>query len=171
MKPTIIAQLLILFLNVGRTFSEQTSISQWGDVSNQLRLSISLENGKNEISLGHEILLRVYIQNLTSNRTIHVHEFNQAIMDKSFAVKITSQTGDVLIPEKDISRYGGSGLVYFISPKQIHESELNISLLYGIKTVGLYKIVVTKTISDDFGKNPKTDVVSNPIYIKIGRKK
>ncbi len=134
-------------------------------------MSISLENGKNEISLGHEILLRVCIQNLTSNQTIHVHEFNQAIMDKSFAVKITSQIGDVLIPEKDISRYGGSGLVYFISPKQVHESELNISLLYAIKTVGLYKIVVTKTISDDLKIFPKTDVVSNPICVKIVPKK
>ncbi len=92
-------------------------------------------------------------------------------MDKSFAVKITSQIGDVLIPEKDISRYGGSGLVYFISPKQVHESELNISLLYAIKTVGLYKIVVTKTISDDLKIFPKTDVVSNPICVKIVPKK
>jgi hypothetical protein len=175
MKTHFIFYLIFAALGASPVLSQETNVDLWGPTMNDFQMSISLENGKSDVPLGQPVILKARIQNLSNNRTVYIHEFNQKIMDGSYAFSITSPSGSNISPKIN-GWIMGSGGTYAIGPGQIHEAELNLSLVCKFETVGKYKVVATKEIKDlsaflassqNKHSIPPFKVISNPLYIKV----
>jgi hypothetical protein len=167
MKTYFIIYLIFAALGAGKVLSQEANVDLWGPTTNDLRMFISLEKGTNEVPLGQPVILKARIQNLSSKRTVYIGEYNQTIMDRSYAFSITSPSGSDISPKINGSQYGGSGGLYAIAPGQIHEAELNLSLVCKFETTGTYKIVTTKQIQGESSSTPQFKIISNPLYIKV----
>jgi len=158
-------------LGVGNIFSQETNIDLWGSTTNDFQMSISVKNGKSDVLLGSPIILMARLQNLSSTKTIQIHEFNQKLIDGSYSFSVISPSGSDISPKINVNGpLGGSGGTYAIGPGQIHEAALDLSLVCKFEAVGTYKVIVTKQVEDLSDSKPSMPpfiLISNPLYIKV----
>ena len=172
MKKHIFYCLLTAVLYTNNLFSQNTNLDHGGSVTNGFRLSISLKGGTNTVPLGQPVVLISRLQNISSNTMVQFLEFVEPIKDGSYGVSITSPTGKDLSPKIYNFPEGSFGLCD-VGPGQIHEAQLQLSLVCKFETIGRYKIVVTKKIRAlrcQAGSNQLAlpfEVVSNPLYVNV----
>ena len=164
MKTCITYFLIFSALSAIPVFSQETNAADWGPVSHNLQMAISLKGGNSDVQLGQKIVLTAKYKNL-SNKTFIMYEYNGAVLDPSYNFKITSPSGQDISPDMKNISPSDSGAVKPIAPGQIYEVNLDLSSVCKFETTGTYKIVTTKQIQDESGAQFK--IISNPLYIKV----
>lgn len=144
-------------------FAQETNAADWGPVSHNLQMSISLKDGKNDVRLAQKIILTAKYKNL-SNKTFIMYEYNGAVLDPNYDFKITSPSGQDISPDMKNISPSDSGAVKPIAPGQIYEVNLDLSSVCKFEAAGIYKIVATKQVNDESGVQFK--IISNPLNMK-----
>ena len=147
-------------------FSQETNAADWGPISHNLQMEISLKGDNSDVQLGQKIILTAKYKNL-SNKTFIMYEYNGAVLDPSYDFKITSPSGHDTSPDMKKISPSDSGAVKPIAPGQIYEVNLDLSAVCKFETTGTYKIVITKQIQDESAAQFK--VISNPLNVKVIR--
>jgi hypothetical protein len=164
MKTYITYFLIFSALSATPAFSQESNAVDWGSVSHNLQMSISIKGGNSDVQLGQKIVLTAKYKNL-SNKTFTMYEYNGAILDPSYDFKVTSPSGHDISPDMKNISPSDSGAVKPIAPGQIYEVNLDLSLVCKFETTGTYKIVATKQVQEESGTQFK--LVSNPLYINV----
>jgi hypothetical protein len=169
MKTRYIFCLILAVLGTGYILFQKTNGEHWGPATNDFQISISLENGRSNVQLGQPIILLAYLRNISKDKTIYLYENNQTAMDGTYTFSIINPSGNDISPDTK-GFLAGSGAFYPIGPGQTHTQELDLSSVCKFETVGAYKVVVTKRISDASGLQPSPspfNLISKPLYIKV----
>jgi hypothetical protein len=125
--------------------SWQALAEEWGTVTNNLQMSISLTSGENEIITNQPVVLLVRYKNISTNETITIYNDAAISRDATYSFVVTSPSGKDLSPNLPKS-INGSGGIYPLSPNQTQEFKVNLSQLCKFDELGIYRIIANKTI-------------------------
>jgi DNA-binding beta-propeller fold protein YncE len=156
---------MCLVLAAWQTFADDLKTNDWGAVTNNAQMSISLTGGGNEIKTNEPVRLLIRFRNISTNETIAIFRPNAIETDPTFSFIVVSPSGKDVSPSSP-KIFVGSGGVLPIDPNQTVELEFNLSDLCKFDEVGTYKIIAKKGVGSRDGKKLFV-VVSNPLYATI----
>jgi hypothetical protein len=148
---------------IGRVLAGDTETIEWGAVTNNFQMSISLKCGGHEIKTNEPVVLLIKYRNVSTNETIIVFNHIVPAMDATYSFVVISPSGKDISPNIPKS-LTGSGGNYPISPNQTREFDVDLSQFCKFDELGAYKIISKKVIFAD-PKNKWFTVVSNPLSI------
>src|SRR4051812_31338728 len=126
MKTYITCFLFFITVIAIPAFAEGTNSSDWGKVSHDLQMAISVKGGHSEVRKGQKVVLTAKYKNV-SDKTFTMYEYNGAVLDPSYEFKITSPSGQDISPDMKKISPSDSGAVKPIAPSQVYEVDLNLS--------------------------------------------
>ncbi len=144
-------------------FGADVSAPEWGPVTNNAQLSVSLKGGGKEIKAGQPIKLDIGFRNVSTNETLellfcrvegHNPEF-------SFVVSLPSGKEITLTP----GGAHGSGIIISLEPGRTYYREFNLSRLRTFSEAGAYQITAKYRV--EFGVPKPFQIVSRPLSVII----
>jgi len=134
--------------------------SEWGAVSNNVQMSISLK-----VVVGQSFSLRVRYQNLSTNQIVRMYISNYPYLESfgGMGFVVISPTGKDISPQEKTSGSYSGGFARFGS-NEVKEAEFPLGDVYKLNEIGDYHISAKKTLL--IGTN-SVEVVSNPLLVSV----
>lgn len=155
-----------LFIAASTPGSEQPA-TEWGAVSNEVQMAISLKGDARAIETNEAFQLRVRVKNMGGTNvwsTLGVAPVNKRSL--GIECEIISPSGRDVSPVPPKENYI---LPHFVGlnvpPGKVEEFEFKLSDICKLDEVGTYKITAKKWIGRD--KNQGWVVTSNPLFISV----
>lgn len=155
---------LITVLVTWQIFADDLKTNQWGVVTNNVQMSISLTDRGKEIKSSQPVKLLIRFRNISTNETFLVGRENAIENDPGYSWVVISPSGKDISPKPQI--HTGSGGAIPLVPNQFIEFEFNLSRLCKFDELGTYKIVTKKSIWSPENQKLFT-VVSTPLYVTV----
>jgi hypothetical protein len=163
MKKNPYYLMICLVLAAWQTFADDLKTNDWGAVTNNAQMSISLTGGGNEIKASEYVRLLIRFRNVSTNETFSINRPNSIETDPTFSFIVVSPSGKDVSPSSP-KMFVGSGGSIPVDPNQTVELEFNLSNLCRFDEAGTYRIVAKKLIRSPEGSEPST-IVSNPLLV------
>jgi hypothetical protein len=163
MKTLLTYLLTFVTLFVWQVYADGMKTNDWGAVTNNFQMSISLKGDKSEITNNQPCILLVRYKNVSTNETLNVYE---AEHDPSYSFTVISPSGKDI--SQDIKKFhpSDSGGYIPVRPNQSVKFEFNLSYLYDLHEVGTYKVIAKKKVWS-FERHQTFTVVSSPLFVSV----
>jgi hypothetical protein len=164
MKKYLFCLSLFAALTAVEVFADETNKIEWGAITNNVQISISVKDGLATIRTNQPFSLLVRIRNVSTNQAISVYRWVGTQVDPGFSWVVVSPSGKDVSPIAELAAHG-SGAFHHINPNQTFEYEFNLSSLCKFGEIGTYKIVFKMNTSESPHK--LCWVVSDPLYLTV----
>ncbi len=155
----------ILFcLGASSTFAGGIGVNEWGNVTNDVMMSVKLESADPAIKTNALFNVLICLTNLSDSRTLTWYQPLAPTADDPYVFVIISPSGKDVSPAKSRVPVRGSGALVSVGPHQMHEANLKLSDICIFSEAGTYKIIVKQDIGEL--KHPCW-LVSNPLSISV----
>jgi hypothetical protein len=165
MRKHLYSILIFGMCAVSGAFSGGTGGSDWGEVTNNVQISLTLKGGQREIKTTAPVPLLVGFRNLSTNQTVGVFRTGAVEYDDTYSWVVISPSGKDVSPDFRTIPTCDNGHTLYIPPAHTNQVELNFRNLCRFDEVGTYKIVAKKQIW--LGVNKRWLAISNPLLVSI----
>jgi hypothetical protein len=153
---------LLSLLVTFRILAAYTMAIEWGAATNNIRLSIGLQDSQTEIGTNQHARLVIRFENISTNETFNMHVSNaeQHRGDFSFVITSPSFRSLTLTPSGAL----GSGQTINLPPNQIREVKFDLSRLHEFDEIGGYKVRAKYKMSKE---KERFDIESNELSFSV----
>ena len=124
--------LAVLICQQGCRQSNAKDQSDWGAVTNNIQMSIRPESSADKITTNEPVKIQLRFRNVSTNETLVIFVANGTVYDPRYSLSVISPSGKDISP--DLTKYSPeSGLLMSIRPKQVAETELNLSSVCSLR--------------------------------------
>lgn len=169
MKGVTIFIILVAIVLQSRVFADGTEIHCWGPLTNDIQMTISLDKGTNEISLGEPVELLIQFRDSSTNEFKSVHSATWGGLTFIVTDPFNRDVSPVW-PKDEI--VGHSVILFTTPPGQIRSFHFDLSALYKddsfrkLDKSGTYEIIAMQ--KGHLGiTNAPFSLTSNPLRIRI----
>ena len=161
MKTYLCYSVVAFFLTSFKAAADDQA-RKWGEVTNQVKMSISLNTQDTKVAANKPVVLRIVLKNVSTNETFSIYDSFREESDQAFSFAVTTPSGtDKALLTGPLH---GSGAIITIPPGETWEREFNRSRLYDFREIGAYKVVAKyKT----FFRPQYFEVVSSPLEVNV----
>lgn len=138
----------------------------WGELTNNFKMSIRLETIKAEIQTNQPCVLLIRYKNVSTNETFWVYE-NGTEYDPAYSFTVISPSGKDISPDMNRFKPCDATAVRHVGPNQILQIKFNLSLLCKFNEEGNYKVIAKYKEAFAFEKRKTFTVVSNPLSVLV----
>ncbi|MGH7953665.1 MAG: hypothetical protein ACREFE_17345 [Limisphaerales bacterium] len=144
--------------------------NEWGEITNNVQMSINLKNNEREIKIGEPILLAGHIRNLSTNETFLGYRPSAGAPDLTFVV--INPFGNDVSPKFPKDNVSISGAMVSVSPGQTKSFKFDLNVLFKLwylqkfDKVGTYTIIARQKGYSGTNQTAFT-VTSNPLYVTV----
>ena len=157
--------LAVLICQQGCRQSVTKDQSDWGPVTNNIQMSVSVESSADKITTNEPVKIQIRYRNISANETFVTYVANGTVYDPQYSLSVISPSGKDISP--DLTKYSPtSGMLISISPKQVATVEFNLSSVCNLSEVGTYRIMLKRERLTP-QKHTAYTIVSNPLLVKI----
>lgn len=149
-----------------RSLAEASGATEWGDVTNNIQMSIRMKSDTNETKLNEPLVLSVRFRNVSTNQSFSIYRANGIEFDPSYSWVVISPSGEDVSPDMKKIHPSISGASLQLKPEQTTELDLDLSRLCTFNKVGIYKVLLKKQVFSP-EKQKTFTVVSNPLQIAV----
>lgn len=153
---TVIAFFLASFKAAG-----DDEARKWGEVTNHVKMSISLNAQDTKVAANKPVVLRIVFKNLSTNEAFAIYNSIRQESDEAFSFVVTTPSGTI---KSILTGPSHSGAIIPIPPGETWQREFNLSRLYDFREFGVYKVVAK--YKNSYGSR-YFEVVSNPLGVNI----
>jgi len=136
--------------------------NEWGTLTNNIQMSISLEDRKEEIKPNQPVMLLIHFRNVSSNEIFQIYSIDE---DSQFSFMVISPSGKDVSPTMK-GPPSGSGQFIRIDPNRTTEMEISLSRLCKFDEIGKYKIVAKRWVDSITTRKPCL-LVSNSLNVSV----
>jgi hypothetical protein len=158
MKSKLLYYFVFVPLFTMRAYADDLKPTQWGPLTNNVKMSIRLKGNNYPIEKGQPIKLIISYTTVSTNEIFSVSCANYVEHDSSYTFYVSPNMNKIAESE---SRGG-----FNLRPNHTNEIEFNLSKLCKFNELGTYKIIAKKMVYQ-----PRIDkafaVVSNPLYVSV----
>ncbi len=153
--------------------AKDTITSDWGPITNNAQMSISLEGTTNVVKLHEPVVLLFHYRNISTNEMFWFSAANGYQRDFEYSFQVIAPSGKDISPNmKTNMTMGGSGQIVAVGPNQIRELKYHLSYLCNFDELGTYTIVAQRSViwgqGQEWGQGHKfCFLVSNPLSITV----
>ena len=156
----------IVILLQTQAFADDAKSYKWGDITNNIQMSINLASNVGVIKTNEPVILFIRLRNLSTNDTFLIYEVNGVVRNRAYSFDVISSLGKNICPNMDKINEAESGDFTSIAPNQTGEFEYNLSQICKFNEIGNYKITAQrKMICPD--QKTRFKVMSNTINVTI----
>jgi hypothetical protein len=157
---------MLAVIMVGRVSADDIKTNEWGVITNNVQMSISLKDDGAQIKTNKSLSLLIRIKNTSTNEAVFLYNALALNADPLIGVScaVISPSGKDISPKPRMFWHGSGGHI-ILPPNQINEFEFSLSQLCKFDEIGTYKIIAKKIIW--FGNDKQFEIVSNPLTIVV----
>lgn len=166
MKPAFSFCVLVTILLQSRVLADDAKIYEWGLLTNEVQMSISVANGSNEIKIGQPVKLLMQIRNNSTNVFRGRYSLGGWRGD-GLSFNIIDPSNADISPNYLDQKDAFAVVTIAIQPNQTKSLNIfNLSMRCQFDKVGTYKIIAMQR--GDLGMNlPPFTIISNPLSIAV----
>jgi hypothetical protein len=176
MKKGLYPLAALAVLAVWSAFAGEPITPEWGAMTNNVRMSITLESGQGEVKTNEPVGLLIRIKNTSTIEDFLIVHRNRIEYDELFSFSVISPSGKVITPIH--TGVGGSGTIGRLAPSETIVFKFNLSSRYKFEMAGTYRVVATREICARRRNNASAvaivpfEVVSNPmdVHVVLGKR-
>jgi hypothetical protein len=157
--------LILAVLVVKQVLANGLDADDWGAVTNNLQMSIKLEDKETHLKAGQPYSLLIRYKNVSTNEPLDIYVVNGTVDDPSYSFVVISPSGKDVSPDMKKVQRAFSGADHLVAPGHIDEVKLNLNKYCSLDEVGTYKIIAKKTIWTYVNKH--FEAVSNPLNVTV----
>jgi hypothetical protein len=156
----VMSGMLVAYCGVARDLHSQ----QWGAMTNNVQMAISLKGGQKEIKTNQPLVLLIQIKNRSEKDNFVIYRRNWIEGDPGFSFAVLTPSGKDISPKPVVG--GGSGMLATLAPSRTMEIEINLGARCRFSEAGSYRVVAKREVLDPRTKQAFR-VVSNELQVPV----